>query len=398
MGKIMKPAILALTLGIAVGTIALGADAHAGDPPTSPAATTGLRAIRGQIEAGIAAGKYPGAVFAVARRDRVLDIEAVGTADIDSRAPMRRDSIFRLMSMTKPVTAVAVMILVDEGKLKLDEPVSRWLPEFAAFGVPGAPPLTLRHLMTHTSGIGFGALPMAASSLGQRAKEAAARKRSVPAGKEWAYSGVEGPDIVARVVEVAAGEPFEHFAKRRIFDPLGMKDTTWRPTPDQRRRVVGLYGSSNGKVVKMAGPLAFPDQPSGGYGLYSTAPDFLRLAQMLAGGGKLGGTRILSAAATVQLHAVQLKAGFPGLPPGLDWGLLMRRVADPVAAGSPLPAGAYGWSGAYGTHFWVDPASGLAAVWMVNLTTAGGAGSPDALAFERMVMAACRIDRRCRAS
>jgi CubicO group peptidase (beta-lactamase class C family) len=391
----MKRATLALSLGLACA-ITLGVRAYAGSPAASANPATGLSAIRSQVENGIAAGKYPGAVFAVARRDHVLDIEAVGVADIDTRAPMRRDSIFQLMSMTKPVTAVAVMILADQGKLKLDDPVSRWLPEFASFGVPGAPRLTLRHLMTHTSGIGFGALPSKPSSLEQRAKEAAARRRTVPAGKEWSYSGIEGPDIVARVVEVAAGEPFEHFVKRRIFDPLGMKDTTWHPSPEQRQRIVGLYGSSNGKVAKMPGPFALPDQPSGGYGLYSTAPDYLRFAQMLAGGGTFGGRRILSAAATAQLHAVQLKAGFPGLPPGLDWGLLMRRVDDPVAAGSPLPAGAYGWSGAYGTHFWIDPATGLAAIWMVNLTTAGGAASPDALAFERMVTAACRTDRRCR--
>jgi CubicO group peptidase (beta-lactamase class C family) len=393
----MKIATLVLSLGLAASGIGLGAEART-DRITPPAARAedGLAAIRGQVEAGVAQGRYSGAVFAIARPDRILDLEAVGVADVDTGAPMRPDSIFRLMSMTKPVTAAAVMILVDEGKLKLDDPVSRLLPEFGGFGVPGAPALTLRHLLTHSSGIGFGTIPKQPSSLEQRAREAATHKWPVPAGKQWAYSGIEGPDIIARAVEVAAGEPFEQFVKRRIFDPLGMKDTTWYLSPEQQKRLVGLYGSVNGKVVKMPPPLPLPDQPAGGYGLYSTAPDFLHFVQMLAGNGKFHGKRILSATAVAQLHAVQLEAGFPGLQPGLEWGLLMRRVGDPAAAGSPLPAGAYGWSGAYGTHFWIDPATGLAAVWMVNLTTAGGAASPDALAFERMVTAACRTDRRCR--
>lgn len=359
------------------------------------AAAKGLATIRARIEAGIAAGRYPGAVFAVARGGRVLDLEAAGFADDSSRALMRTDSIFRSMSMTKPITAVAAMMMVEEGKLNLDEPVARVLPEFSGWGVAGAPALTLRHLLTHTSGIGFGSIPFKRSTLEARVRQTAARKMEVPAGREWAYSGFDGPDVVARMIEVAAGEPYDHFVRRRIFEPLGMKDTGWVLSAGQQLRLVALYAAKDGKVTPASLPLPDVSYPSGGAGLYTTAPDYLRFAQMLAENGALGGVRILKPSSVAELRGAQLPAGFPGLTPGTGFGLLMRRVVDPVAAGSPLPEGAYGWSGAYGTHFWVDPKTKLSAVWMVNLSTAGGAGSPDAHAFEQFVMTACARDRRC---
>lgn len=355
----------------------------------------GLGGLRQQIEARIQQGRYPGAVFAVAHREQVLDLSALGVADIDTKAPMRPDAVFRLMSMTKPVTAVAAMILVEEGKLPLDGPVSSVLPEFTAFGVPGAPPMTLRHLLTHTSGIGFGTLPMKPATLAGRVRETADRSIDVPTGTVWAYSGVEGGDVVARMIEVAAGEPYDRFLQRRLFDPLGMKDTTYNLSPAQEQRLVGLYAAEGGKVTHAAPMLPQPTYPSGGAGLYSTAGDYLRFVQMLAGDGALGKVRILKPTSVEEIRRQQLPAGQFGLPPGLAWGLMVRHIADPAAVKSPLNAGAFGWSGAYGTHFWIDPKTGVSAVWMVNLTTAGGASSVDALDFEQMVMAACRIDHRC---
>lgn len=386
--------VLLVSLAISLG----GLTACAATGSSVPVASTpGLGALPAQVAGRIESGRYPGAVFAVARGDRLLTLQAVGVANLESGAPMRPDSIFRMMSMTKPVTAVATMILVQEGKLDLDAPVSRYLPEFSAFGVEGAPPLTLRRLLTHTSGIGFGKIPAGKTTLAEQAREIAARKMRTPVGASWAYSGVNGPDVVARVVEVVAGEPYQAFVKRRIFDPLGMIDTTYSLTPQQEARLVGLYEAKDGKINPATPPLPPAQYPSGGAGLFSTAADYIRLAEMLAADGERDGVRILSPASVAELRKEQLAPDFPGLPTGIGSALLMRRVVDPAAAKSPLPAGAYGWSGAYGTHFWVDPASGVSAVWMINLSNAGGAGSADALDFEGLATAACNADRKCAA-
>lgn len=396
MAAFMRAPLLALaSLSLTVPAVVSQAGSVATLIESAPDA--GLRSIPSQVGERIARGRYPGAAFAVARGDRVLLSGAAGVSNVAARTPLRADSIFELMSMTKPVTAVAAMILVEEGRLELDAPVSRTLPEFASFGVAGAPPLTLRHLMTHTSGIGFGRLPTAEArpTLAEHVREIAARRMTTPAGSRWEYSGLDGPDVIARMVEVAAGEPYDQFVRRRIFAPLRMRDTTYSPSPRQSRRLVRLYAARDGSITE-AQPM-FPQlsYPSGGAGLYSTVEDYLRFARMLANDGALDGVRILSPGTVAEMRRPQLAAGFPGLAPGLGFGLLMRTVSDPVAARSPLPAGAYGWSGAYGTHFWIDPNRGLAAVWMIGLANAGGAGSADALDFEQMVTEACAHDRRC---
>jgi CubicO group peptidase (beta-lactamase class C family) len=373
----------------------LAACATAPDGPARDRPAADFASVRAGVEADVAAHRYPGAAFAIARRDRVLDVEAVGLADIQTRSPIRADSIFEQMSMTKPVTAIAVMILVQDGKLDLDAPVSKVLADFQGFGPAGAPPLTLRHLLTHTSGIGFGSLPFAPSTLEARAHATAAAKRTVPAGAAWAYSGVEGADVAARVVEVVAGEPYDVFVRRRIFTPLGMDDTGYSLSAEQKKRLVGLYEAKAGTLTPAKPMFPSLSYPSGGAGLYSTVSDYLRLAQMLANDGVLDNVRILKPASVAEIRRTQVPAGFPGLSPGLQYGLMVRRIGDPVAAGTPLAAGAYGWSGAYGTHFWVDPTTGLVAVWMISLSNAGGAGSPDALAFEKRVTQACQANRRC---
>lgn len=353
--------------------------------------------LRARIEAGVNDNRYPGAVFAISRGEHLLALEAVGVADTGTGTPMRPDSVFSLMSMTKPVTATAVMILVQEGRLDLDAPVSMHLPEFAGFGVEGGPALTLRHLLTHTSGIGFGTLPMTQATLAERVQGTSRRTLRIGAGRQWAYSGVEGPDVAARVVEVVSGQPFDQFVQSRIFDPLGMKDTAWVLDEARSARLVELYEAKDGQLAPPTGALPQLTYPSGGAGLFSTAADYSRLARMLANDGVLDGRRILEQASVEEMRRDQLGAGFSGLPNGVGAGLLMRVVLDPAAAGSPLPAGAYGWSGAYGTHFWVDPATGLSVVWMINLSNAGGAGSADALEFERLVTAACATGDRCAA-
>ena len=380
----------------AFGPLAACVSSEPASPPFVETSAAEL-SLEAAISNGIASKRYPGAVYLVSVGDRLVFQASLGVADIDTNAPMQRDSVFRAMSMTKPVTAVAVMMLVDEGKLQLDQPVSKYLPEFgdARGEADGQPRVTLWHLLTHTGGGGFGGIPVGAKSLEERTLKVASLKPSTPPGARWAYSAVDGFDVLARVVEVVSGQRYETFLKEHLFDPLGMKDTTYTPDANQKARTVGLYAAKNGVIAPDRPPFPDVSYPSGGAGLYTTGPDTLRLAQMLANDGALGDVRILKPSTVREMSRAQLADGFPGLQPGLAWGLGVRRVENPQNLKSPLPAGAFGWSGAYGTHFWVDPRRKLAAVWMINLTNAGGAGSPDALEFERLVMTACDSDPRC---
>ncbi len=366
--------------------------------PFAASASTEFRDLDASIAGRVSAGRYPGAVFVVAKADGVLHVGTAGVADVEHQTPIRADAIFRMMSMTKPVTAVSVMMLVDDGKVALDDPVSRYLPEFLGYGAssPADPtPITVRHLLTHTGGLGFGSITISESSLSARMAKIAGNGPKGAPGKKWEYSGFDGFDILARIVEVASGESYDVFLKGRLFDPLTMKDTTYVLSASQQARLVGLYKPEQGTFVRGTSPLPDVRYPSGGAGLYSTAEDFTKFAQMLAGGGTRGSVRILTPTAVDEIRRVQLPVGFAGLAPGLAWGLGVRRIADPALADSPLPVGAYGWSGAYGTHFWVDPQRKFAAVFLTNVTTAGGAGSPDALDFERFVMRTCESNGRC---
>lgn len=394
-----REASFALMLAILAACIASFAGcATTPDPVADFAASADFKDLDAAVEERVSAGRYPGAVFVVANADRVLHVGAVGFADVEHQTPVRSDAIFRMMSMTKPVTTVAVMMLVDDGKVVLDDPVSRYLPEFLGYAAqrPTDPtPITVRQLLTHTSGLGFGSMLISENSLSARtAKIASSSLKGVP-GKKWEYSGLDGFDILARIVEVASGKSYESFLKQRLFDPLEMKDTTYVLSASQQSRLVGLYKPEKGKFVRGTSPLPDVRYPSGGAGLYSSAADFTRFAQMLAGRGASGSVRILTTQAVDEMSRAQLPVGFPGLAPGLAWGLGVREVADPALANSPLPVGAYGWSGAYGTHFWVDPEHKLTAVFLTNVTTAGGAGSPDALDFERFVTRTCESNKRC---
>lgn len=382
-------------------TLLLGCSDHlkqAKAPVAHASTTQGLAVLDADIKARVDQGRYPGAVFIIARGEQILHAGAVGVSDIDDRSPMQLDSVFRIMSMTKPVTTVAAMMLVEQGQLSLDEPVKTYLPEFANFDRAGATPLTVRHLLTHTGGFSMLALlPKEKTTLADRIHELAEDGPDNDAGEKWRYSGVDGFDVVARVVEVLSKQPFEQFLEQHLFGPLGMKDTSYVLNAEQQRRLVGLYKARGGSIVKDK-PFMVPADflyPSGGGGLYSTASDYIRFAQMLAGGGALGPVRILKPETVKQISTEQLPTGYPGLPKHYAWALGMRLVSEESSSLSPLPIGSYGWSGHFGTHFWVEPQHHLSAVFMINLTNAGGAGSVDAFDFERLVVDACRTDARC---
>ena len=371
-----------------------------------------LQRINEMVQRYIDNKQIAGAVTAVARRGRVVHFGAHGLMDLESKRPMRPDTLFRLASTTKPVTGVAIMVLMEEGKLRLNDPVSRFLPEFKEAKVavkeaadaelrlvPASRPITVRDLLTHTSGLASGGAGSAeAEKVFQSRTDTETLAGLIPRlgavpldfhpGSQWRYSGLAGIDILGRIVEVASGQPFDQFLRQRIFEPLGMKDTFFVVPDDRQARLATLYRRTPQGLETMSnfGWLESKTYFSGAGGLVSTAEDLLRFAQMLLNGGQLNGKRILSPR-TVELfstnHVGEMFVGQLGRPAGMGFGFTVEVVEDAVRAGSRRSNGSYGWDGAFGTHFWVDPKEQLVGVFMVQ--TSGRQIHHD---FENAVMQA----------
>ncbi len=363
------------------------AAAHGGLAAQQP-----LSAISDLLAQSVASGRIAGAVAGVAHGGRVVYLDAVGVQDLTSRTPMTERSLFRIYSMTKAVTAVAVMMLEEEGRLRLDDPASRWLPELAEVVVlqpdgttrPPVRPITIEHLLLHTAGFSHRTSP--------EYREAGVRSRSdtleefvrkivmVPLrfdpGERFLYS--ESSTLLGRVVEVVSGLSFDEFLERRIFEPLGMRDTRFWVSPEDRIRLATVYRQVDGGLEPYEiEEVPFTDRPAlleGAVGLVSTVPDFLRFAQMLAGRGTLDGVRVLSEGSVARLTRNGLDDSMLASRRGTGWALAsVSVVVDP--AGSPAHAGEYRWDGSAGTEFWVDPTTGAAVVTMWQSSPA----NPDGL-------------------
>lgn len=331
------------------------------------------------IQMGEFVGKnqISGAVTLVARRGRIVALDAVGLADIEARREMRPDTLFAIASMTKPITATAVMILVDEGKLSLDDRVAKHVPAFKDVKLKegGKSPvreMTIRHLLSHTSGLGGS--QVLHGSLAQAADEIAQRPLEFEPGTQWLY----GPSLTVcgRIIEIVSGQPYADFVDARIVRPLAMKDTTFSPSPEQRGRLAQIYQPSEDKQRLESTSnfiLEFSTEPNPSGGLYSTASDLARFYQMVLNGGELDGQRIVSAQAVKQMISSQtadMKAGFlPGSAWGLGWGL----VRQPQGETRMLSPGAYGHGGAFGTQGWVDPEQEAIYVLLVQRAKFGNA-------------------------
>ena len=260
----------------------------------------------------IAKNEIAGAVTVVVAKDKVLHFETTGFADVAAKRPMSADTLFWIASMTKPVTGVAILMLQDEGKLTVGDPVAKYLPEFAALKTPSGKPanLTITQILTHTSGLGEASGPAAqqAKTLADLVPLWLAAPMQYEPGAQWKYTQ-SGINAGARIVEVVSGMTFDAFVQKRIFDPLGMTSTTFYPTDEQRRRLATAYAKNKETGALEAVPPR-PDYgprdrpPQGNGGLYSTAPDYARFCRMLLNGGTLDGRRYLSAAAmTLPDHA-----------------------------------------------------------------------------------------------
>lgn len=359
-----------------------------------------LQRINQLIQRRIEAGEISGAVTLVARRGRIAHFEAQGLADLDSKKPMTKDALFRIASMSKPVTGVAIMMMVEEGKIRLNDPVSRYIPEFrgmkvavvqpnrgpapAAGAAPAAPQfytvpadreITIRDLLTHTSGLVSGTMSTAeAAKAARKPTESLAdyipRLGSTPLefqpGSRWAYSPGAGFDTLGRIVEIVSGQTFDQFLRQRIFGPLEMKDIFFYAADDKAPRMATIYQRRDGKLVKQERNQGSQVYFSGAGGLISTADDYLPLGQMLVNGGQLNGKRLLSPKTVEMMGSPYALDTLPGRQKGESFGLSVRVVNDHVARVSPLSDGSFGWSGAFGTHFWVDPKEKLVAVLMVQ--------------------------------
>ncbi len=387
----MKRPLLALSLAL---TCALPAQAGQG------LSAERLQRVDGFVGQAILHRQYLGAVVLVMHQGRVVDYTAFGHRDLGRTEALRRDAIFRIYSMTKAITAAAILVLMEEGKLLLDDPVSKYIPEFAAArvftgGTAQAPqtraakqPLTIRQLLTHTAGFaayGDRALPVNrifdAAGL-QRAPDLrtfAQRLSTLPLahepGAEFHYDGTASV-LAGRIVEVVSGQAFDAFLKQRLSVPLQMPDTGFTVPPAQRHRIAAMTTTdADGRLTAPAPGTIVPDggqqqpYPSGAGGLYSTAADYARFAQMLLNGGSLDGVQVLgrkSVELMMSNHLTHLNPPVHEFSPAEGFGLGGYVVLDVARRGRLGSVGQFGWSGAASTYYTIDPKEQLVALLLMQ--------------------------------
>jgi CubicO group peptidase (beta-lactamase class C family) len=353
-----------------------------------------LHRIHDTIQAYIESRDITGAVTLVARKGRTVHLEAHGVTDLDLKKAMATDAIFRIFSMTKPIAGVAVLMLMEEGKVRLNDPVSRFIPEFKDmkvavaqetkqgeapryYPVPVSREITIQDLLTHVSGLGSGPastgrMPKIAElnsqTLARIVPRFAAASLDFQPGSRWTYSPLAAFDTLGRVVEVASGQNFDEFLRKRVFEPLGMKQTFFHPGEERWPRVVSSYTRQDGALRKTEDPnfLVSRTYFSGGGGLLSTAEDYAQFVLMLANGGEWNGKRLLGPRTVELMSSAFVPDTLAGRQPGRAYGLSVQVITNPVAAGHRVSAGSYGWDGAAGTHFWIDPKEKIVGILMIQ--------------------------------
>src|SRR5262249_43131062 len=334
-------------------------------PPGAPPA---VAAISDRLRQYVAAKEIAGAVTLVATPDRVLHLDAAGSAALNPPEVMRTDSIFWIASMSKPVLATLLLMLHDEGLLSVDDPVEKYLPEFKGLKtVDGKPAqITIRHLLTHTSGMGeiTADQARACKTLASVIPLYVAKPVGFTPGSKWVYCQ-SGINTGGRIAEVVTGEPLDKLFQRRLFDPLGMKDTTFYLTEKQLKRLARSYRRTD-KGELEATEIAFLNGksptsrdrfPAPNGGLFSTAPDYARFCQMVLRGGELDGKRYLKPETVKLMTTIQTADLKTGFTPGNGWGLGWCVVHEPHGVTAMLAPGTFGHGGAYGTQAWIDPAA-----------------------------------------
>jgi CubicO group peptidase (beta-lactamase class C family) len=348
-----------------------------------------LDAIRAGMQRFVDDQQVAGAVTVVGSSKGIASLEAVGKLRVESKDPMPKDALFRIASMTKPITAAGILILVDAGKLSIDDPVEKHLPEFRGQMLVAertadhltlkkpARPITVKDLLTHTSGLpnypaGLSDLYSKRDrSLAEATLAISQRPLEFEPGSKWSYCN-SGIDTLGRIIEVISGQPYEAFLAHRIFEPLGMKDTTFHPTREQLGRLAELCTIKDGKLVRapnaLIGPPAGARHPIPAGGLYSTGADIAQFYRMLLAGGTLDGKRILSEDSVKAMTKVQTGDLKCGLTPGVGCGLGVGVVREPQGVTGMLSPGSFGHGGAFATQSWADPKRDLFVILLIQRT------------------------------
>jgi len=418
---------LACTAPVGSATEAAGPSQTMAGLPSASAEDVGMSGERlgrlaGAMEQLVDDRRLAGITTAVARHGKVAFFGTFGQRDIEASAPMSPNAIFRIYSMSKPITGVALMILYEEGRFRLSDPVAKYIPEFANLQVAANPsgtrvekvnhPITIRELMTHTAGFTYGSssppgvdamyLKKQVLAYDGTLRDMITRLAGIPLrqqpGTMWRYS--VAVDVQGYLVEVLSGQTLDVFLQKRLFEPLNMVDTGFYVPREKANRLAQIY--AYGKDGGLIPPSKFDDSVqaggipiradevvdrylrpptffSGGGGLVSTMADYLRFAQMLLNGGELDGIRILSPLTVDLMRRNQLPREVKEISPGVGFGLDFAVVDDPVAADG-ISQGEYYWSGAAGTWFWIDPAEDLVFVGMIQQM---GEGRPDVRSLSR---------------
>jgi CubicO group peptidase (beta-lactamase class C family) len=370
---IMRFSILVVSLCAAT---ALSAGSPDNKPATGDSAETGaLAKIAPRMQQFVDDKQIAGAVTLVTSHGKIVHLEAVGWSDIAGKRPMARDNLFAIASMTKPITATAMLILQDEGKLSVDDPVSKYIPKFKEARLANRPlarEITIHDLMTHTAGLSppagkgrFTEIP-----LRETAEQIAAAPLQFEPGSKWKYS--DGITVCGAIIEAVSGKPYDEFLAEQVFRPLKMNDTTFYPDAGARRRIATMYHrTSSGDLEAVERHVPSADSghrstPSPSGGLYSTAADMARFYQMILDGGQSDGKRIVSRAAIEQMTHVQTGDLVTGFTPGNGWGLGWCIVRQPQGITKMLSPGTFGHGGAYGTQGWIDPKRQMIFVLMVQ--------------------------------
>jgi CubicO group peptidase (beta-lactamase class C family) len=370
--------------------------------------TMRLNRIRPWIQSYIDAGKLPGAIVLVARQGRVAFVHTAGNRNLESNRPMTADTIFRIYSMTKPITSVAVMMLYECGEFQLDDPIADYIPEFDVSDVyvggngnnmrtePAQRPISIHHLLTHTSGLTYGVL--SDSAVGQLYRdrhtdfalddgplhEVVERLSEIPLefqpGARWNY-GVS-TDVLGRLVEVISGQPLDEFLSERILSPLAMHDSSFIITPSRLDRLAALYGYADGdqmSLLENTESTRYLDNVStfsGGAGLLSTMADYYRFTEMLRGKGELDGVRLLGRKTVDYMTTNHLSGDLASMGQrifsetrydGIGFGLGFSVMLDPTQAQVIGTPGEYAWGGMASTAFWVDPAEDMVVILLTQL-------------------------------
>jgi len=412
----LKKGVVVLTIAVVFGGAGLRADDPIAAPESVGFSAAGLKAFQQAMRALVDEQKLAGVTTLVARHGRVVHFDAYGKRDLEAGKPVEKDTIFRIASMTKPIVGVAMMMLWEQGKWTLDDPVAKHIPEFAGLKVatpngevPQTKPMTMRQLMSHTAGFdvsgGYAKHNITDRSQPLQAMIDKLAKLPLAAqpGSDWRY----GPsvDIQGYIVEKLSGQTLDVFLKSKIFDPIGMTDTGFWVDASKADRVTKLHTYGDDQKIKTAptagDPTRRPAFLSGGGGLLSTTGDYLKFAQMVLNGGQANGKRFLKASTVELMRTNVLEPGvvvdlygptynINGIGFGLDFAIIL----DPAKANTPEGKNSFYWGGAFGTWFWLDPTNDVIVIGMIQNVDGSrpDRGSPQVRPLSRKLVYAALTD------